>query len=328
MTRLLLFFILATNFLFGQENKIDKSISDKFLTRDLSTIQTLKDLSENISELTVNKKEQLQMLLLWSYQNMYADSIRFFQSGNPLTTAESIKKRIALCDEFSNIFSDFCKAINIPCIRIEGYVKYLNFKPNENFAECNHAWNAVYIDSTWLLCDIFWSTNVLKTDSLSTPHFIKKLNTKYFLATPKIFIVNHLPCDPIFQFDNYPIKINAFTVFSDSIDLRMEKLPFLDYNDSIKILMKLKSNDRSLRIAQHSYFYNKFNPNFLISEYYNYGVSIVNNKTSTKTELKKAKYYFTSALALIDQSDVQDIKALKENCKQGVNNINRKLNAP
>lgn len=314
--------------LFGQENNIDKAVMDKFASRDLSTIQSLKELAKNISELSSDKKEQLQMLLLWSHQNMFADSIRFFQSGKPLTTMEAFKKRLALCDEFSNIFSDFCRVMKIPCLRIEGYIKYLNFKPGDKFTECNHAWNAVYIDSTWMLCDIFWATNALRINKYSTAQFIKKLNTKYFIAQPKTFIDTHLPCDPIFQFDNYPIKINAFTAFSDSIDLTMERLAYFNYKDSIKILMKLGTGDRSLRIAQHSYSYNKDNPNFLISEYYNYSVSIVNNKTSTKADLKKVKMYLNSAMSLIDQSDKQDIKALKDSCKKGLNIINRRLNAP
>jgi hypothetical protein len=328
MLRPLLVLILSTNFLFGRENKIDKSVYDKFSTHDLSKVQTLQDIAKSIAEMTSDKKEQLQMLLLWTDQNMHADSIRFFKGGYPLTTTESIQKRMALCDEFSHIFSDFCTAMNIPCIRIEGYVKYLNFKPKDNFTECNHAWNAVYMDSTWMLCDIFWSTSVLRTDSQSSPHFVKKLNTKYFLAAPETFIENHLPCDPVFQFENYPIKVDAFTDFSDSVDLKMERLPFLNYRDSLKTLMKLNEDSRSLKIAQHSYLYNQHNPNLLISEYYNNGVSIVNNKTSTKMELSKAKYYFNSAIALISQSDKRDIKNLKDGCEQGISIINKRGVAP
>lgn len=323
-----IYFTFSIFSLFGQENNFDKSLLDKFTSRDLSKIQNLQELSKNISQLTNDKKEQLQMLLLWSYQNMYADSMRFFQSGIPLTTAESIEKRIALCDEFSNIVIDFCNANEIPSIRIDGYVKYLNFKSGDNFSECNHAWNAVYIDSTWILCDLFWATNILKTNSTSSTHFVKKLNTNYFLVAPKNFIVDHLPSDPIFQFDNFPIKINAFTKISDSINLTQERLPYLNYDDSIKVLLKLSNPDRSLRIAQHSYLYNENNPNFLIAEYYNYGVSIVNNKASTKKALEKAKKYFTLAMTLIDYSDKLDIKVLKDSCKQGLKRIDTRINAP
>lgn len=312
--------------LLGQENKIEISVSSKFASRDLSKIQTLQDIARNIAELTTDKKEQLQMLLLWSHHNMFADSIRFFQDGYPLSTAESLKKRIALCDEFSNILTEFCKIMKIPSLRIDGYVRHLNFKPGDKFAECNHAWNAVYIDSTWLLCDILWATNVLVTNISGSTRFVRRLNIKYFLAAPKTFIADHLPCDPVFQFDNYPIKINAFTALSDSIDLKMERLPYLNHNDSLQVLMKLGDNDRTLRIAKHAYQYNKNNPNFLITEYYNYGVSIVNNKTSTKAELKKAKNYFSSAITLTNQSLNQEIRALKDSCEQGLTIISRRLN--
>lgn len=319
---------LTTFSFFGQENNIGKQTQDKFSSRDLTKIQTLQDLAKNINELTSDKKEQLQMLLLWSHQNMYADSIRFFQNGYPLTTKESFKKRIALCDEFSNILTEFCEIMKIPSIRIVGYVKYLNYKSEDIFTDCNHAWNAVYVDSSWMLCDMFWATNTLKVNRSSIAHFVKSLNTKYYLAHPKTFVSSHLPADPVFQFDNNPIKINSFTAYSDSINLKMDRLPYLNYNDSIKLLMKLNNNDRSLRIAQHSYMYNKNNPNFLIAEYYNYGVLIVNNKNSTKVQLKRAKNYFNTAIELIDKSDKEDIKMLKDNCTQGIVNINKRINTP
>ena len=325
MKKIFPIFILLTNFVFGQENKLDKSTLDKYVSRDLSSVQSIKDLSKNITELSADKKEQLHLLLLWSNQYMYADSVRFFQGGNPLTTEEVFKKRIALCDEFSNMLTEFCTLTNIPCIRIEGYVKYLNFKVEDKFLECNHAWNAVYIDSTWMLCDLFWSTNILMTNNNNTSHFTKKLNLKYFLSTPKEFITTHLPADPVFQFDNFPIKINAFITNSDSVHFTNERLPFIAYNDSIKLLLKLSKRERTLRIAQHAYLYNKYNAIILIIEYYNYGVFIVNNSSSTKLELKKAKSYFNSALSLIDESKYQELIDLKESCKQGINHVDKRL---
>ncbi len=313
--------------MFGQENNIDQSVWDKFETADLSMVQTMQELTKDIAQLTADKTEQLQMLLLWTHKNMYADSTRFFQNGNPLTTGESLTKRIGLCDEYSNILSDFCKIMKIPSIRIEGYVKYLNFRPGDRFEETNHAWNAVFIDSAWMLCDLFWSTNTLRTSHFSAPHFVRRINTKYFLSPPNNFIINHLPCDPIFQFDNYPISINAFTALEDSISLTMERMPYCNYIDSINQLMALNEDDRIIRTAQHAYAYNMDNPNILIAAYYNYGVLIINNKESTKAELKKIKNYFTAALILMDLSNKEDIKALKDSIQQGLGIIDKRLKA-
>ncbi len=256
---------------------------------------------------------------------MKADSLRFFNGGDPLSNSEAFAKRIGLCDEYSTMMSEFCQAINIPNYKVVGYVKYPHFNPGDTFTEANHAWNAVYLDSSWVLCDLFWSTVALTTDNTSEPRFIKRLETTYFLGHPTDFINDHLPADPIFQFSSYPIACGSFTKKLDGIDESIPKMSYLNYMDSLALLSKLTVNDRLVKIAQHSYEYNKDNPNNLVVESYNYAVDILNRKTATKQELIKAKINLKKALAIIDTSKDEEIKALKENCNIGVIAIDRKL---
>jgi transglutaminase/protease-like cytokinesis protein 3 len=256
---------------------------------------------------------------------MNVDSNRFFNGGIPLTTNESIKMRLGLCDEFSNITNDFCKAVGVPSIRVAGYVKHINFHPGDTFTEANHAWNAVYVDSTWMLCDLFWSITELKGHKTTSPQFVKKFKTKHFLASPAVFANDHLPSDPIFQFDYHPIKIEAFTNVIEGIDTTIERLPYLNYNDSISNLIKFDDKNRQLRIAEHTYAYNKYNPNDLIVEYYNYSVDIINSKTTSKPELKKVKNYLLAAISLIEISNNEEIKALKERCQTALTRVDKKL---
>ncbi|MCG3166111.1 MAG: hypothetical protein POELPBGB_01887 [Bacteroidia bacterium] len=309
-----------------EPERIAKSVIDKFKSTDFSGIQTLQELAEKISQITLEKREQLQMLLLWSHENMNVDTVRFFNGGSSLTTANAFKNRIGLCDEYSNIVNDFCNQLNIPSLIVDGYVKDASFEQGKPFEEINHTWNAVKIDSSWVLCDLFWSTCVLMTNDSKQSRFEKKLNALYFLSTPDIFIENHLPGDPIFQFDNFPIKVNAFTS-SEKTNLSMERMPYLNYSDSIKILMKLNNRERTIHIAQHAYAYNKNNPNSLISAYYNYGVAVLNNKSSPKQDLLNAKKYFTSALLLIEKSNKIHIIALRESCQKGLEYINKRLSS-
>lgn len=87
--------------------------------------------------------------------------------------------------------------------------------------------------------------------------------------------------------------------------------------------MTWSDDDRMVRTAQHAYAYNKDNPNILIAAYYNYGVTVINNGSSSKAALKKVKDYFTAALKLIDQSDKADIQALKGAVQQGLDIVSR-----
>jgi hypothetical protein len=311
---------------FSQKGNIDGSVFEKFKSVNPLHMQTLQELAQNIKLVTSSKEEQLQMLLLWAYHNMAPDSVRFLKGGSSLTTDQAFRLHTGLCDEYTNITSDFCHLMQIPCIRIEGYVKYAGFKSNDTFEESNHAWNAVYIDSTWLLCDLFWSTYTLRIIS-SIPCFIQQLNTQYYLAPPSTFITTHLPADPVFQFSNFPITIDAFTSVENGIDTTIRKMDYTDYNKSITRLLKLNNNERGLYIAQHAYAYNKRNPNILIIQYYNLAADIIHHKTSDKVELNKAKEYLTSALSLIAKTTIADIKALQGNCLQGLDIINRRINA-
>lgn len=203
----------------------------------------------------------MQVFLLWFYDNMNADSIRFFQGGDPLSNAEAFTRGIGLCDEYSNIMTQFCKAASIPNYKIAGYVKYPSFNSGEKFTEANHAWNAIYLDSSWLLCDLFWSTVALQTDKFLTRHFVKRLETNYFLAIPTAFINDHLPSDPVFQFSNYPIAYSSFTTRLEGIDTTISKMKYLNYIDSLTLFSKMDNNDLLLKISQHAYQYNSDNPN-------------------------------------------------------------------
>jgi len=302
---------------------IKPATQEKFLQVKGSQ-SSLYDLAKKITSLTPDKKEQLQLLLLWSYHNMEADSSRFFAGGNPLTTEEAFRLRTGLCDEYSNILSGFCNEAKIQCFRVPGYVRYPGIT-GQDFSQTNHAWNAVYIDGVWLLCDLFWATTALVTDNATAPFFRQRLEIDYFLGLPTDFIKDHLPGDPVFQFSNYPVKLDAFAKTSNGIDSTITKMSYVNYKDSIDALSKMSIDDQSLVIARRAYEYNKNNPNDFIVENYNYAAKIVNNKEATKKELMRAKKSLTTLLAIIETSKDEEIKSLKETGRNGVAIIDRRL---
>ena len=63
---------------------------------------------------------------------MNVDSNRFFNGGMPLSRVESITKRLGLCDEFSSIVNDFCRAVNIPTIKVMERMPFMNYKDSIN----------------------------------------------------------------------------------------------------------------------------------------------------------------------------------------------------
>ena len=151
------------------------------------------------------------------------------------------------------------------------------------------------------------------------------MNKKYFLSTGDSFIEDHLPCDPIFQLLDNPIKIEAFTNKIKGYNKDFMKEDFINYNTEIENLLKLNNKDFRLKIARNTFKYNKDNPNLLIEELYNSSVEIVNNKLSNKAELNKAKNLFNEARLLIKLSNENDIKELESLCFNGINIIDKRL---
>lgn len=293
----------------------------KFNDKDLSSIKSVQELGSAINLITTNQKEQLELLLLWAGKYMQVDSVRFFGGGNPLSVDESIREKIGLCDEFSNIVDAYCRTNNIKAIRIEGYVKQMNFKSSDTFIETNHAWNAVYVDSTWLLCDLFWSTFELKyQDNNST--FIKRLNYNYYLSNPKEFITTHLPIIPLFQFSNHPVSVQDF---SNSSFHEKDAENGCNYIDSLNNFLKLKKEEQQIYIAERSYDFNHNNPNTLIVTYYNMAAEIINNAKASQSDFKKAQKYLLAVSDLIKISTVPGILALHEPVTKAVAYIDKIL---
>lgn len=316
MNKLILVFLLIAHVTVYAQQGISSSTIDKFSDKDFSSVRNSKDLSGIISASTKDPKEQLQMLLLWADKFLQVDTARFFTGGYPLTTDESIAKRRGVCDEYTNIVAEFCKLNNITCIRIEGYVKYAGFKSTDVLDDANHAWNAVYIDSSWLLCDLFWSTCEL-VSKRGVSSFVKKINSAYYLVPPAEFIPTHLPLDPIFQFSNYPISMQSFYTAGQRADSSSETGYAINYRDSINAYLKLNEQEQKIKVAESSYVFNKDNPNTKIAAYYNYAVSVVNNKKATVPELKKARRFLDTAMDLIKLSSKPDIRELLPACRQG-----------
>lgn len=273
-----------------------------------------------IKNTTTNPKEELEILLLWAEKYMNPDIQRFSNGGVTLETNESIKKQTGLCDEYCNILNEFCLKNGIPAIRIEGYVKEQG-QGIQKYDQTNHAWNAVYIDSAWLLCDLFWSTCQLKTKNGNSA-FNRSLDTTYFLNIPSSFIQTHLPADPLFQFSNAPIGINDF--INNNTQSTLSGSPY-NYVDSLSKFLHLNRREQLLQIAENSYLFNHENPNMLIVTYYNYAIDIYNNPNAKNAEMIKAIDFFNKAAVLVKISTIESIRDLANPINQASDNLNQRL---
>jgi len=82
---------------------------------------------------------------------------------------------------------------------------------------------------------------------------------------------------------------------------------------------KLSPQSRELQSAIRAYSFNPENPNQLIVVFYNQAVELVNSTKATKTDLIKAKNYFSESKLLIAKSKDTDMQLLSACVKKESN---------
>ena len=98
-----------------------------------------------------------------------------------------LRDRIAVCNGYARLFTTLCDYAGIRSEIIIGYAK-ANF--NKASFGPNHYWNAVMIDSAWYLLDATWASGYIFRND-----FVHEYDARYFLTSPKTFILDHYPDD-------------------------------------------------------------------------------------------------------------------------------------
>jgi Transglutaminase-like superfamily len=179
-----------------------------------------------------SEREKLRSIFSWitehiSYRvkknyrnNVYTTAIPVmdtikWKTANDIVAETVLNNKSAFCDGYARLFKTLCDYAGLRSAIIVGYARsgmYGKLKFN-----CNHTWNAVYIDSVWRLLDVTWASGYT---SYRGDEFIKNYNEYYFLTAPEDFISDHYPDDirwslldrPPFikEFQNTPYKNKAF----------------------------------------------------------------------------------------------------------------------
>ena len=112
-----------------------------------------------------------------------------------------IRRDIAICEGFANLFTALCRAEGIPAtvqfgIGIIDYDEMMapGLPDDEN---CDHAWAAVYIDGTWFYVDPTYDVgSYFSGDSIETGRVIPGEPTlEYYLLPLEAFSYDHKICD-------------------------------------------------------------------------------------------------------------------------------------
>ena len=96
----------------------------------------------------------------------------------------------AVCDGYARLFKTLCEYAGLQAVLIHGYARPGNGSPSG--FKPNHSWNAVQIDGSWHLLDVTWAAGFI---DLRSNQYVSRIDEKYFLTPPELFIQDHYPED-------------------------------------------------------------------------------------------------------------------------------------
>lgn len=150
---------------------------------------------------------------------------RYFSKDEIIT--EALFTRRGVCQHYSELFQAMGNSIGLECYLISGYTR----NALGEIDDYSHAWNGILIDTNYFLIDVTWASGYRVND-----RYINEFNDNYFLKSPSIFIRDHMPFDPIWQFSNNPISNNDFINQNFS---NLDSVGSFSYRDSISHYLHL-----------------------------------------------------------------------------------------
>jgi hypothetical protein len=152
----------------------------------------------------------------------------------PQDYASVVKRRLAVCEGYSNLFKKLCDEIDVECEVVHGYARGAGSSPftDENPSDSNHAWNMVNIEGAWYFIDSTWDAGHLRGSNFQADY-----ETDYLFIRPEHFIYDHFPENPRQQLLEKPVSPDGFS-----------RLPFFEPEFFDIVSGEFKSLDKVVRV--------------------------------------------------------------------------------
>ncbi len=162
------------------------------------------------------------------------------------SVGDILRRRRGTCFDYAQLYEALCRTAGLTCRMISGYARP-KLDASVRLQEPDHAWNAVQLDGEWRLLDATWSN---AKDEWSSTY-----GRDYFLPPPELFVLNHLPANPVWQLLEHPLDTNWFNWPASRLQARSgeEDAPRFAFRDSIAALLSLPAVEQALREAEAAY---------------------------------------------------------------------------
>jgi hypothetical protein len=237
---------------------------------------TPENLNKNIPALVKYLMEEIQseqdkayVLFVWltNYLEYDHQAINIDRRINR-SIYDILNRKKGICFDYATLYQRLCEEADIVCYRVDGYA-FGQLGPRSLPSTPNHSWNAIFINNEWHLLDPTWG---FVTDELAVKH-----QTNYFLTPPELFILNHLPANPIWQLLDCIISKEAFEKGTASIQRAIDSSKeCISFSDSLSVFSGQSFIEQRLWEAEATWRFHPSTDNrrFYAQVVFDYGVAI------------------------------------------------------
>lgn len=240
-----------------------------------------KKLAHFLCDTVEGDSRKVNAIYNWVTHNIKYD-VKAMQKGDLKrpSTKQILKKKKALCDGYSELFSELCNEVGVRALVVDGYARDWMFDDGDKFYTPRHAWNAVAIGNSWYLVDVTWGAGVIgqfpngvqkkfkkiKKDPVQHTGKLKfkyRYDPSFFMQSPAQFRLNHLPYYPLWQLTDSLMPLYLFEAGEDSI-IAFNKTygrPRMEYKE-LNRFANLPEHMQTIEEAERGY---RYNPRFHVS---------------------------------------------------------------
>jgi len=213
---------------FGQQ---DFSGIDKNSENVPVSLTEYKEIADYLTNNLESDTEKARAIYIWIANNIKYDltqqnSGKRYYSDQEIID-EVLRDRQGVCQHYAVLFHAMSKAAGLNSYLISGYTR----DASDEIADLGHAWNGIKIDSVFCLIDVTWAAGYLLNGK-----YFHIFRDDYFLKSPKEFIKDHMPFDPIWQFIDNPLNNDDFIAKDFS---KLDSEGTFAFADSIKRFEKV-----------------------------------------------------------------------------------------
>ena len=157
-------------------------------------VNNLDKLSKALTSELTETVDKYRAIFTWIALNISYDCNAFKKDDySHLAPEEVLSMGKSVCQGYSGLFEALCEKSGLICEITDGWTKNIYPKIGKEFAPATtHAWNIIFIDKTWYLCDATWAAGNIEGNC---DKFVKEFSGFYFCTPPELFALNHYPKD-------------------------------------------------------------------------------------------------------------------------------------